>query len=111
MSDKLREEIPCAWRAYGSGHWNDGVPNQQSIDYYGKDIEYAYRTPPAPVVPRPIQRWPFVESPGEFAQRLRDAMVFFGDALPAIRNVVIENPPTLSAEYLAMLAAAPEMKP
>ena len=66
--------------------------------------------PPAPVVPRPIQRWPFAESPGEFAQRLRDAMVFFGDALPAIRNVVIENPPTLSRDYLWHLTvAAPEV--
>lgn len=68
--------------------------------------------PPAPAVPRPIQRWPFAESPGEFAQRLRDAMVFFGDALPAIRNVVIENPPTLSRDYLWHLTvAAPEVKP
>ena len=36
-----------AWRAYGAGHWNDGKPNQQSIDYYGSAIEYAYAQPPA----------------------------------------------------------------
>lgn len=52
-----------------------------------------------------IKKWPFVESPGEFADRLAEAMRYFGHALPAVRNVLIENPPKLSAEYLAALAA------
>jgi len=98
--------------------WYDGntfYANTESASMCCADMSKlrpVYYAPPAPVVPRPIQRWPFAESPGEFAQRLRDAMVFFGDALPAIRNVVIENPPTLSRDYLWHLTvAAPEPKP
>ncbi|MGH8037159.1 MAG: hypothetical protein ACREPD_05410 [Stenotrophomonas sp.] len=41
-------------------------------------------------------QWPFVESPGEFADRLRIALREF-DLLGAVRNVLIENPPALAA--------------
>ena len=51
QADQRGDSVPCAWRAYGARHWNDGPPNQQSIDYYGTNIEYAYTAPPAPVVP------------------------------------------------------------
>lgn len=44
------------------------------------------------------KRWPFVESPAEFTRRLCDARDHFGgDMLAAVRNVLIENPPTLEA--------------
>lgn len=39
-------------------------------------------------------KWLFVESPGEFTERLRAALQEF-DLLGAVRNVLIENPPTL----------------
>jgi hypothetical protein len=54
---------------------------------------------PIPAAPEaPIKRWPFVESPGEFTERLRAALDHFeGDLLAAVRNVLIENPPTLAA--------------
>lgn len=42
------------------------------------------------------QEWPFVESPGEFTIRLHAAMCEF-DLLGAVRHVLIENPPTLTA--------------
>lgn len=41
--------------------------------------------------------WPFVESPGEFTERLRAAMRQF-PLIGAVRHVLIENPPTLSAQ-------------
>ncbi|WP_329810756.1 hypothetical protein [Stenotrophomonas sp. SMYL8] len=41
--------------------------------------------------------WPFVESPGEFTERLRAAMQQF-PLIGAVRHVLIENPPTLSAQ-------------
>ncbi len=44
------------------------------------------------------KRWPFVESPGEFADRLTTALrLFDGYVLGAVRNVLIENPPQLAA--------------
>lgn len=45
-----------------------------------------------PLVSQQEKRWPFVESPGEFTERLRTAIRQFGDLLPAVRNVLIENP-------------------
>jgi hypothetical protein len=49
---------------------------------------------PAPPAAR---RWPFVESPGYFAGRLAAAHAeFHGDMLAAVRNVLIEQPPTLA---------------
>lgn len=48
-----------------------------------------------------VTRWPFVESPGEFAERLEKALVTFdGYVLGAVRNTLIENPPVISEEYL-----------
>lgn len=47
------------------------------------------------------KRWPFVESPGEFADRLEAALQLFGGyVLGAVRNVLIENPPQLEASRL-----------
>jgi hypothetical protein len=41
--------------------------------------------------------WPFEESPGEFSQRLQAAVAEFGQMLPAVRHVLIEQPPALNA--------------
>lgn len=42
------------------------------------------------------KKWPFVETPGEFTDRLLVALKYFnGDMLAAVRNVLIENPPVL----------------
>ena len=49
--------------------------------------------PPA----KTAKRWPFLESPGEFTARLETAIRSFGGLLPAVRNVLIEHPPTLVA--------------
>jgi hypothetical protein len=44
------------------------------------------------------QQWPFAETPGEFAARLDAALMTFGrNTLAAVRNVLIENPPTFAA--------------
>lgn len=59
ISDRIRalrdkqtaQAEPVAWRAYGAGHWNDGLPSQSSIEYYGANLQYAYAAPPAPSVP------------------------------------------------------------
>lgn len=41
------------------------------------------------------RRWPFAESPGDFAWRLHLALQEFdSDLLAAVRHVLIENPPT-----------------
>jgi hypothetical protein len=54
------------------------------------------------------KRWPFVESPGEFADRLNDALNAFGGyVLGAVRNVLIENPPELAQH----LRNAPAVQP
>ena len=46
--------------------------------------------------PAPKQ-WPFVESPGAFTKRLREALFDLDqDLLAAVRNVLIENPPQLA---------------
>jgi hypothetical protein len=48
-----------------------------------------------------VTHWPFVESPGEFADRLGKALAAFdGYVLGAVRNTLIENPPVISNEYL-----------
>ena len=57
--------------------------------------EYASKIA-APVAQEPVRRWPFVESPGAFTERLRMAHAEFGDLLAAVRCVLIENPPTLA---------------
>ena len=45
----------------------------------------------------PLKRWPFVESPGEFTERLAAALkTLDGNLLPAVRHVLIEHPPTLA---------------
>lgn len=52
---------------------------------------------PAPSEGQAIPTWPFVESPGDFAMRLNDALTRFGgDTLSAVRNVLIENPAALA---------------
>lgn len=51
---------------------------------------------PSPSAGVPAKRWPFVESPGDFTIRLRRAHNETGDLLAAVRNVLIENPPTLA---------------
>ena len=72
------------------------------IGTYGVDGYKA--NPPAAEAHAPVQaapqegerRWPFVESPGEFAERLRVALTQF-PLIGAVRNVLIENPPALAA--------------
>jgi hypothetical protein len=44
-----------------------------------------------------VKRWPFVESPGEFTDRLAVAMRELPTLLAAVRYVLIETPPTLAA--------------
>lgn len=44
------------------------------------------------------KRWPFLESPGDFATRLEAAyFAFDSDMLAAVRNCLIENPPMLAS--------------
>ena len=59
----------------------------------------------------PTKRWPFLESPGEFAKRLGKAFFYFkGDAessmLAAVRTVLIEEPPTLADWALSVLESS-----
>lgn len=42
------------------------------------------------------RRWPFVETPGEFTDRLQNAMDTSVNLLAAVRHVLIENAPTLA---------------
>jgi hypothetical protein len=52
-----------------------------------------------------VKRWPFVETPGQFADRLGAAIeAFDGGLLPAVRNVLIENPPALAVTPVAVAA-------
>lgn len=58
--------------------------------------DYVRAHPPlsADTLERAAKEWPFVESPGEFAQRIRDALSYFDhDMVAAVRHVLIENPP------------------
>lgn len=51
-----------------------------------------------PLAAEPVGRWPFVESPVDFADRLTKALESFdGYMLGAVRNVLIENPPQLNS--------------
>jgi len=63
--------------------------------------DYASRTYPK------LTRWPFVETPGEFAGRLWGAYCGKHSApdsvLAAVRTVLIEQPPALSPEYHALV--------
>ena len=62
--------------------------------------------PPA----KTAKRWPFLESPGEFTARLEAAIRSFGGLLPAVRNVLIEHPPTLVAAPAAPAVDASDDK-
>lgn len=50
-----------------------------------------------------INHWPFVESPGEFTERLRVTMSRSVTLLAAVRTILIEDPPILSDEYLSRI--------
>jgi hypothetical protein len=52
-------------------------------------------SPALQVLDASANRWPFVESPGAFAQRLESAMHEFGGVLPAVRRCLIEQPPKM----------------
>jgi hypothetical protein len=67
----------------------DGTANERVV------AQTALRMLSTPPLPQGEKRWPFVESPGQFTERLREAYVVFGDLLAAVRCVLIENPPTL----------------
>lgn len=49
----------------------------------------------------PINHWPFVETPGAFTVRLQAASAGPGGLLAGVRTVLIEQPPTISDQYLA----------
>lgn len=57
-----------------------------------------------PMSPEPFRRWPFMESPGDFTERLERHVGGPGGALAGLRTVLIEEPPALSANYLASIA-------
>jgi hypothetical protein len=58
---------------------------------------------PTPPSAAQVKRWPFVEAPGDFADRLSMAIdMFGGDLLSAVRHVLIENPPQIDPEYVAL---------
>ena len=52
-----------------------------------------------------IKHWPFVESPGDFTDRLADAIDGSINLLAAVRTVLIEHPPEISSEMLRRLGA------
>jgi hypothetical protein len=63
-----------------------------------------------------IKHWPFVESPGEFTDRLATALEI-GTAssgaarlLAAVRTVLIEEPPEISPDMLRLINAANSAK-
>lgn len=62
-----------------------------------------FAAPATPVAPSK-KRWPFVETPGEFAARLTLALEYFGNVLAAVRYVLIETPATLDAAPAAQPA-------
>lgn len=63
---------------------------------FGKTVESA----------GPDKRWPFVETPGEFAYRFGKAYTLFnGDIVACVRHTLIENPPII----IAPIAAQPEL--
>jgi hypothetical protein len=57
----------------------------------------------------PVKRWPFVETPEQFSNRLFEAIREFSSILPAVRHVLIENPPMFThpprREYGELLEA------
>ncbi|WP_368640619.1 hypothetical protein ABRZ04_05400 [Castellaniella ginsengisoli] len=65
----------------------------------------------APVAQEPVKRWPFVETPGEFTSRLKAALGEFHDLLPAVRFVLIENPPTFAVSAPHVAAQAQPIMP
>ena len=46
------------------------------------------------------QHWPFIESPGHLAERLAAVSMGPGGLLAGLRTVLIEEPPTISDDYL-----------
>ncbi len=56
-----------------------------------------------PAAPLPARRWPFVEKPGEFTERLGNYCGGPGGGLAGVRTVLIEDPPALSPDYLFLI--------
>lgn len=55
---------------------------------------------------KPIKHWPFVETPGEFTERLQTAIYRSIDLLAAVRTVLIEEPPMISEKYIVLRRAS-----
>jgi hypothetical protein len=108
---KQRETVPVAWRIT-TEVIDEGMRPAGTKTFVTDDEKQAYlhATNNASVAPlyihpqqrnavdgnKPEKRWPFVESPGDFTERLAIAMQNF-PLLGAVRHVLIEDPPNLSA--------------
>lgn len=101
LLDRAKVALPCQnEHSSDSGElprWSGKIIHEvASPNYDGvKFVEEYYQTPEAP-----SKRWPFVESPGDFAKRLRGYLDGYGlvieDVLAAVRTVLIEQPPTFA---------------
>lgn len=96
MSDSFREAVRAFLSKNRAGYDGDWVA-----------LDLALKAEDARVAAfgkgEPVKRWPFAESPGEFADRLNKALGSdfngFLDAarvLAAVRTVLIERPPALA---------------
>lgn len=98
-NDKTRETLRLLTLAVEQNR-NCGFNNREHpvVEAAMKEAYATLARTPAqpPVAAVPEKRWPFVESPGEFACRLAEACGEFRSLLPAVRHVLIEHPPTLA---------------
>ncbi len=91
--EKIADHLESALRAKGQEETpplNEPFGNSEQL---AEPVSTAYTLPEA-------RRWPFVESPGEFTERLARAMQEF-PLLGAVRHVLIENPPALAQQPAA----------
>lgn len=94
QAERARFEAWAISRGWSIQRWAEGAQR-----YCNCDTEKMWEAFQAALSAQPSpggQEWPFVESPGQFAERLADAMREF-DLLGAVRHVLVEKPPALAA--------------
>lgn len=89
-----RRVIGAACGALGRSDKKDCAALVDLRSYAFHPASPPHATPAAPAGGFVVDGWPFVESPGDFTERLRDAMNIF-PLLGAVRYVLIEDPPTI----------------
>ena len=97
MSNETSRKAFEAWCVASNQKYHftdDGMSNRQDWQTWQASRK-ALEAEQAQAV-EPVKWWPFVETPGHFTARLEKAIATNINLLAAVRNVLIEVPPTLT---------------